>query len=146
MKGSRDRETFPRWLSSHTMMHTPTGPRSGAGTLKSHLLYLCMQYLVLQVYLKHLVCFVDVGSIRLFLSRHVIKILIRIISFLKLSCTISMRFSAPVLLHYTCEEDRSVQGDKMVCETMLDPNCDVSQRISPKKKCNHIIIPSSSFE
>ena len=26
MKGSGDRETFPRWLSSHKMMHTPTGP------------------------------------------------------------------------------------------------------------------------
>ena len=32
-------------------------------------------------------------------------------------------FKCPLLLHYTCEEeDRS--GDKMVCETMLDPVAD----------------------
>ena len=33
-------------------------------------------------------------------------------------------FKCPLLLHYTCEEeDRS--GDKMVCETMLDPVADL---------------------
>ena len=39
-------------------------------------------------------------------------------------------FRCPLLLHYTCEEeDRS--GDKMVCETMLDPVADLPR---PKRR------------